>query len=70
MIEYIKEMNIMDKLRLGISVFSSEYINTSFNKKEMFEKMDKQLKKISMPFVDRQKRVSSGEKIIEIYSSA
>lgn len=51
MIEYIKEMNITDKLKLGISVFSSAYINTSYNKKEIFEKMDKQLKKLDNSYI-------------------
>lgn len=45
-INMIKEMNINDKLRLGVAMFSSSFINTSYNKKEMFEKMDNKLKKL------------------------
>lgn len=47
----IKEMNINDKLRLGVAMFSSSFINTSYNKKEMFEKMDNKLKKIDNTYV-------------------
>lgn len=41
LIKYISDMSIIDKLKLGISVFSSNYINTSYNKKEIFERMEK-----------------------------
>ena len=50
-INMIKEMNINDKLRLGVDMFSSSFINTSYNKKEMFEKMDNKLKKIDNTYV-------------------
>lgn len=50
-INMIKEMNINDKLRLGVAMFSSSFINTSYNKKEMFEKMDNKLKKIDNTYV-------------------
>lgn len=50
-INMIKEMNINDKLRLGVAMFSSSFINTSYNKKEMFEKMDKQLKKLDKSYI-------------------
>ena len=46
LIKYISDMSIIDKLKLGISVFSSSYINTSYNKKEIFKRMDNQLKKL------------------------
>ena len=51
LIKYISDMSIIDKLRLGISVFSSNYINTSYNKKEIFEKMDNQLKKLDSSYI-------------------
>ena len=38
LIKYISDFSIIDKLKLGISVFSSNYINTSYNKKEIFRK--------------------------------
>lgn len=50
-IEYIKKMDITDKLRLGISVFSSAYININCNKKKIFEEMDKQLKSIDKNYI-------------------
>ena len=39
LIKYIRDMSIIDKLKLGISMFSSSYINTSYNQKELFERM-------------------------------
>ena len=51
LIKYISDMSIIDKLRLGISVFSSNYINISYNKKEIFEKMDNQLKKLDSSYI-------------------
>ena len=50
-INMIKEMNIKDKLRLGVAMFSSSFINTNYNKKEMFEKMDNKLKEIDNTYV-------------------
>lgn len=51
LIQYISDMSTIDKLRLGISVFSSNYINTSYNKKEIFERMDNQLKKLDNSYI-------------------
>ena len=51
LIKYISDMSIIDKLKLGISVFSSSYINTSYNKKEMVEKMDSKLKEIDKSYI-------------------
>ena len=51
LIKYISEMSIIDKLKLGISVFSSNYINTNYNKKEIFERMDNQLKKLDNSYI-------------------
>ena len=51
LIKYISDMSIIDKLRLGISVSSSNYINTSYNKKEIFERMDNQLKKLDSGYI-------------------
>ena len=50
-IKYISNLSIIDKLKLGISVFSSNYINTSYNKKEIFERMDNQLKKLDSSYI-------------------
>lgn len=51
LIKYISDMSIIDKLRLEISVFLSNYINTSYNKKEIFERMDNQLKKLDSSYI-------------------
>ena len=51
LIKYISDMSIIDKLKLGISVFSSNYINISYNKKEIFERMDNQLKKLDSSYI-------------------
>ena len=50
-INLIKEMNINDKLRLGVAMFSSSFININFNNKEMFKKMDNKLKEIDSTYV-------------------
>lgn len=50
-ISLIKDMNIIDKLKLGIAFFSSSYITTKFNKKELFEKMDNKLKNIDKTYI-------------------
>ena len=51
LIKYISDMSIIDKLKLGISVFSSNYINTSYNKDEIFERIDNQLKKLDSSYI-------------------
>ena len=51
LIKYISDISIIDKLRLGISVFSSNYINTSYNKKEIFERIDNQLKELDSSYI-------------------
>lgn len=51
LIKYVSDLSIIDKLKLGISVFSSNYINTSYNKKEIFERMDNQLKKLDSSYI-------------------
>lgn len=50
-ISLIKNMNIIDKLKLVIAFFSSSYITTKFNKKELFEKMDNKLKNIDKTYI-------------------
>ena len=50
-INLIKDMNIIDKLKLWIAFFSSSYITTKFNKKELFEKMDNKLKNIDKTYI-------------------
>lgn len=51
LIKYIRDMSIIDKLKLRISMFSSSYINTSYNQKELFERMDNQLKKLDSSYI-------------------
>lgn len=50
-INMIKEMDIKDKLRLGIAMFSSSLIDTKYNKKEFFNKMDSKLKGIDKDYI-------------------
>ena len=46
----IKGMDIKNKLRLGVCIFSSSYINTSYNKAQIFNKMDAKLKEIDKEY--------------------
>lgn len=45
-INIIKDMNIKDKLRLGICLTTSEWANILYNKTEMYEKFDSMLKEV------------------------
>lgn len=45
-INIIKDMNIKDKLRLGICLTTSDWANILYNKDEMYEKFDTMLKEI------------------------
>ena len=45
-INIIKDMNIKDKLRLGICLSTSDWSNILYNKTEMYEKFDTMLKEI------------------------
>lgn len=45
-INIIKDMNIKDKLRLGICLTTSDWANILYNKTEMYEKFDTILKKV------------------------
>ena len=45
-INIIKDMNIKDKLRLGICLTTSDWANILYNKNEMYEKFDTMLKEI------------------------
>lgn len=47
----VNSMDIKNKLRLGICMFSSAYINTSYNKVKMFNKMDTKLKEIDKEYI-------------------
>ena len=47
----IKRMDIKNKLRLGVCIFSSSYINTSYNKAQIFNKMDAKLKEIDKEYI-------------------
>lgn len=47
----IKGMDIKNKLRLGVCMFSSSYINTNYNKAQIFNKMDAKLKEIDKEYV-------------------
>ena len=44
MIDMINNMNIKDKLRLAIRMSDSNYTNLKYDKPEMYEKFDNQLK--------------------------
>lgn len=46
----IKGMDIKNKLRLGVCIFSSSYINTSYNKAQIFNKIDTKLKEIDKEY--------------------
>ena len=46
----IKGMDIKNKLRLGVCIFSSSYINTSYDKAKLFNKMDVKLKEIDKEY--------------------
>ena len=45
-IDIIKDMDIKDKLRLGICLSTSDWSNILYNKTEMYEKFDTMLKEI------------------------
>ena len=45
-INIIKDMNIKDKLRLGICLTTSDWADILYNKSEMYEKFDTMLKEI------------------------
>ena len=45
-INIIKDMNIKDKLRLGICLTTSDWANIQYNKIEMYEKFDTNLKEV------------------------
>jgi len=45
-INIIKDMNIKDKLRLGICLTISDWANILYDKAEMYEKFDSMLKEV------------------------
>ena len=45
-INIIKDMNMKDKLRLGICLTTSDWANILYNKTEMYDKFDTMLKEI------------------------
>ena len=45
-INLIKDMDIKDKLRLGICLTTSDGVNILYNKTEMYEKFDTMLKEV------------------------
>lgn len=45
-INIIRDMNIKDKLRLGICLSTSDWSNILYNKTEMYEKFDTMLKEV------------------------
>lgn len=45
-INIIKDMNMKDKLRLGICLTTSDWANILYNKGEMYEKFDAMLKEV------------------------
>ena len=46
----IKGMDIKNKLRLGVCIFSSSYININYNKAQIFNKIDAKLKEIDKEY--------------------
>lgn len=46
LIEIINEMDIKDKLRLAIRMSDSNYTNLKYDKPEMYEKFDRELKEL------------------------
>ena len=46
-INIIQDMNIRDKLRLGICLTTSDWANILYNKNEMYEKFDTMLKEVN-----------------------
>ncbi len=49
-INIIKDMNIKDKLRLGICLATSDWANILYNKTEMYEKFDTMLKEVDKEY--------------------
>lgn len=49
-INIIKDMNIKDKLRLGICLTTSDWANILYNKTEMHEKFDSMLKEVDAEY--------------------
>jgi len=45
-IDIIKDMDMKDKLRLGICLTTSDWANILYNKTEMYEKFDTMLKEV------------------------
>ena len=45
-IDIIKDMDIKDKLRLGICLSTSDWSNILYNKTEMYEKFDTMLREV------------------------
>lgn len=46
----IKDMNMKDKLRLGICLTTSDWANILYNKTEMYEKFDTMLKEVDQEY--------------------
>lgn len=46
----IKGMDIKNKLRLGVCIFSSSYINISYDKAKIFNKIDTKLKELDKEY--------------------
>ena len=49
-INIIKDMDIRDKLRLGICLTTSDWINILYNKTEMYERFDTMLKEVDKEY--------------------
>ena len=50
-IDIIKDMDIKDKLRLGICLSNSSWTNILYDKTEMYEKFDTMLKEIDEEYI-------------------
>ena len=49
-INIIKDMDIKDKLRLGICLTTSDWANILYNKTEMYERFDTMLKEVDKEY--------------------
>ena len=49
-INIIKDMDIRDKLRLGICLTTSDWANILYNKTEMYERFDTMLKEVDKEY--------------------
>ena len=70
-INIIKDMNIKNKLRLGICLTTSDWANILYNKTEMYEKFDTMLKEIDEEYRNSlMKKAETEEGLAKLYEEA